>query len=186
MAERAAAVVGTYRSGAQCFVEVVLERHARTHGLVNDAGVWRGGRLVDLPAGDWQQVVDADLSGVLTVVQAVLPAMLEARSGRIANVTSVIGITGCLGDTAYSAAKGGVNSLTRSLAKEVARSGAAVNAVAPDRVETDMTAQLGERARARLLERIPIGRQRRADEVACAVACFMDAPLYLTWRRHSG
>lgn len=210
LAERDACVIGTYRSGAdiaqdvvaaavaaggdlamehcdvtdarsvQSLVETVLERHGRIDGLVNNAGVWRGGRLVDLPPADWQQVLDADLSGVFTVLQAVLPAMLAARSGHIVNVSSVIGIIGFPGDSAYSAAKGGVNALTRSLAKEVARSGITVNAVASGPVETEMTEQLTERSRARLLERIPLGRQGRPDEVASLVAYLLDAPTYLT------
>lgn len=209
LVECGAQVVGTYRSDAdvarqvvaeatgpgelamehcdvvdaqsvQRLVETVLERHGRIDGLVNNAGVWRGGRLVDLPPADWRQVLDADLSGVFTVLQAVLPAMLAAGSGHVVNVSSVIGIVGFPGDAAYSAAKGGVNALTRSLAKEVARSGLTVNAVAPGPVQTEMTEQLSERSRARLLERIPLGRQGRPEEVASLVAYLLDAPAYLT------
>lgn len=210
LAERGTHVVDTYRSGAeaaeevvakarasggdlvmehcdvtdptsvQSLVDTVLERHGRIDGLVNNAGVWRGGRLVDLPPAHWQQVLDADLSGVFTVLQAVLPPMLAAGSGHIVNVSSVIGIVGFPGDSAYSAAKGGVNAMTRSLAKEVARSGVTVNAVAPGPVETDMTEQLSERSRARLLERIPLGRQGRPEEVASLVAYLLEAPRYLT------
>lgn len=209
LAEQGATVVGTYRSGkeaarevegaasgpgtvalqhcdvtdaasVQALVAAVHAEHGRVDALVNNAGVWRGGRLVDLPVEDWLQVVDADLTGVFTVLKAVLPGMVEARSGRVVNVTSVIGVTGYPGDAAYSAAKGGVNSLTRSLAKELARSGVAVNAVAPGPVETEMTERLGERARARLVERIPVGRQGRPEEVASLVAYLVDAPLYLT------
>lgn len=209
LAEQGATVVGTYRSGAdaareveevaagpgtvtmqpcdvtdgdsvQALVASVLAEHGRVDALVNNAGVWRGGRLVDLPVEDWLQVVDTDLTGVFTVLKAVLPAMVEARAGRIVNVTSVIGVTGYPGDAAYSAAKGGVNSLTRSLAKELATSGVAVNAVAPGPVETEMTEQIGERARARLVDRIPVGRQGRPEEVASLVAYLVDAPLYLT------
>lgn len=210
LAARGSHVVGTYRSDArvaqdvaaqargsggdlvmehcdvkdaasvQSLVATVLGRHGRIDGLVNNAGVWRGGRLVDLPPADWQQVLDADLTGVFTVLQAVLPTMLAARSGHIVNVSSVIGIVGFPGDSAYSAAKGGVNAMTRSLAKEVARSGVTVNAVAPGPVATEMTEQLSERSRARLLERIPLGRQGRPDEVASLVAYLLEAPQYLT------
>lgn len=210
LAERGACVVGTYRSGAeqaeqvvadaaaagldvtmercdvtdaasvQSLVQTVLQRSGRLDGLVNNAGVWRGGRLVDLPPADWQAVLDADLSGVFTVLQAVLPTMLAAGSGHVVNVSSVIGITGFPGDAAYSAAKGGVNALTRSLAKEVARKGITVNAVAPGPVETEMTEQLSERSRELLLSRIPLGRQGRPEEVASLVAYLLDAPAYLT------
>lgn len=210
LAQQGARVVGTYRSGAeqaeqlvtdaaaaghdvtmercdvtdaasvQSLVETVLQRFGRIDGLVNNAGVWRGGRLVDLPPSDWQMVLDADLSGVFTVLQAVLPAMLAAGSGHVVNVSSVIGITGFPGDAAYSAAKGGVNALTRSLAKELARKGITVNAVAPGPVESDMTEQLSERSRDRLLSRIPLGRQGRPEEVASLVAYLLDAPAYLT------
>lgn len=210
LAQQGARVVGTYRSGAeqaeqlvtdaaaaghdvtmercdvtdaasvQSLVETVLQRFGRIDGLVNNAGVWRGGRLVDLPPSDWQMVLDADLSGVFTVLQAVLPTMLAAGSGHVVNVSSVIGITGFPGDAAYSAAKGGVNALTRSLAKELARKGITVNAVAPGPVESDMTEQLSERSRDRLLSRIPLGRQGRPEEVASLVAYLLDAPAYLT------
>jgi 3-oxoacyl-[acyl-carrier protein] reductase len=210
LAGRGADVVGTYRSDAsaagaveadasaasgsvrmaQCdvtdegsvreLVDELRRQHGRIDGLVNNAGVWRGGRLVDLPATHWRQVVDADLTGVFTVLQAVLPAMLEAGSGRVVNVTSVIGLVGYPGDAAYSAAKGGVNSMTKSLAKELARSGVAVNAVAPGPIATEMTEQLGERGLARLVERIPIRRQGQPEEVASLVAYLLEAPLFLT------
>jgi 3-oxoacyl-[acyl-carrier protein] reductase len=161
-------------------VDEVLRVRGRIDGLVHSAGIWRGGRLEDLPVEDWRLVLETDLAGVFTSVQSVLPAMLAAGSGRIVVITSAIGLTGYPGDTAYSAAKGGAHLLVRSLAKEVARRGVAVNAVAPGPIESEMTDSLGEKALERLLRAVPIGRQGRPDELADVVAFLLRAPLLLT------
>lgn len=208
-ARRGAQVIGTYRSGHReaeqigrvaadqgldlvmrrcditdtdevtALVDEVLETNGRLDGLVNNAGVWRGGKLVSLPESDWRMVLDTDLAAVFSLSKAVLPTMLEAGYGRIVNVTSFVGLTGYPGDTAYSAAKAGVNAMTKSLAKEVARKGLAVNAVAPGPVETDMTEGLGEAARTRLVSGIPIGRQGRPEEIAQVVRFLLEAPMFL-------
>ena len=169
----------TEKADVAGLVDQVLGEHGRIDGLVNNAGLWRGGKLATLPEPDWRAVLETDLAGVFTVVQAVLPSMLAAGSGRIVNVTSFVGVTGYPGDTAYSAAKGGVNTFTKSLAKEVARAGLAVNAVAPGPIETEMTEGLGARALERLVAGVPIGRQGRPEEIAHVITYLLTAPLFL-------
>lgn len=161
-------------------VSAILERHGSVGALVNNAGVWRGGRLVTLDERDWQLVLDTDVAAVFRVTQAVLPSMLQAGRGAIVNVSSIVGMMAYPGDTAYASAKAAVNAFTRSLAKEVARSGVTVNAVAPGSLDTDMTRQLDERARERFLARIPMGRQGTPEEVAETIAFLVGAPAYLT------
>jgi 3-oxoacyl-[acyl-carrier protein] reductase len=169
----------TDRADVAALVDAVLGEHGRIDGLVNNAGLWRGGKLATLPEPDWRAVLETDLAGVFTVVQAVIPSMLAAGSGRIVNVTSVIGVTGYPGDSVYSAAKGGVNLLTKSLAKEVAGAGLAVTAVAPGPVATEMTDGLGARALERLVAAVPIGRRGRPEEIAHVITYLLTAPLFL-------
>lgn len=161
-------------------VDEVVGAEGCLDGLVHSAGVWRGGRLADLSEPDWRLVLETDLVAVFASLQAALQPMLAVGSGRIVVITSTIGLTGYPGDTAYSAAKGGAHLLVRSLAKEVADRGVAVNAVAPGPIESDMTRSLGDRALARLLSGVPIGRQGRPEELADLVAYLLRAPLMLT------
>jgi 3-oxoacyl-[acyl-carrier protein] reductase len=170
----------TERPAVEELVAGVLEQHGRLDSLVNNAGLWRGGKLASLPEADWRAVLETDLAAVFTVIQAVLPHMLDTGAGRVVNVTSVVGVTGYPGDTAYASAKAGVNALTKSLAKEVARRGISVNAVAPGPVATEMTEGLPDAARDRLVAGVPIGRQGRPEEIAEVIAFLLGAPPYLT------
>jgi len=148
--------------------------------LVNNAGIHRAGRVHRLPVADWDAVIATDLTGAFLCTRRVVPGMLERRSGRIVNVSSVIGLNGFPGDCAYAAAKAGLVGFTRALALELAPAGVTVNAVAPGFVETDMTKALSENARARTNRAIPLGRQAHCDEIADAVAFLVAGPGYVT------
>ena len=150
----------------EAMVKTVLEKEGRMDVLVNNAGITRDGLLMRMKSADWQSVIDLNLSGVFLCTRAVSRAMLKARSGRIINITSVVGLMGNPGQANYSAAKAGVIGLTRSSAAEFASRGVTVNAVAPGFIESDMTAELDKEP---ILKAIPLGRMGQPSEVASAV-----------------
>jgi 3-oxoacyl-[acyl-carrier protein] reductase len=147
-------------------VKAVLEREGRLDVLVNNAGITRDGLLMRMKSADWQSVIDLNLTGVFLCTRAVSRSMLKARSGRIINITSVVGLMGNPGQANYSAAKAGVIGLTRSSAAEFASRGVTVNAVAPGFIESDMTSELDKEP---ILNAIPMGRMGQPAEVAAAV-----------------
>jgi 3-oxoacyl-[acyl-carrier protein] reductase len=138
--------------------------------LVNNAGVTRDGLLVRMGEDDWQTVLDTNLKGAFNTTKAVVRGMMKRRSGRIINITSVVGITGNRGQANYAASKAGLIGLTKSVAKELASRNILVNAVAPGFIETDMTAELSEEARQTLRTQIPLGRLGSVEDVAGVVA----------------
>jgi 3-oxoacyl-[acyl-carrier protein] reductase len=150
----------------EAMVKVVLEKEGRLDVLVNNAGITRDGLLMRMKSTDWQSVIDLNLTGVFLCTRAVSRSMLKARSGRIINITSVVGLMGNPGQANYSAAKAGVIGLTRSSAAEFASRGVTVNAVAPGFIESDMTAELDKEP---ILKAIPLGRMGQPGEVASAV-----------------
>ena len=150
-------------------VEAGLGRFERLDFLVNNAGITRDNLLLRLDPEDWDAVLRTDLTGVYNCSKTVLRSMLRRRSGRIVTISSVVGLLGNPGQTAYAAAKAGVLGFTRALAREVASRNITVNAVAPGYISTEMTAALPEKAAARLLEQIPLGRLGEGADVAGAV-----------------
>lgn len=142
----------------------VLEKQGRVDILVNNAGIARDTLLLRMKLEDWQAVIDLNLTGVFLCTKAASKIMLKQRSGRIINITSVVGEMGNPGQANYSAAKAGVIGFTKTVAKEVASRGITVNAVAPGFITTDMTADLkvGEE----ILKMIPLGRYGQPEEVA--------------------
>jgi 3-oxoacyl-[acyl-carrier protein] reductase len=150
----------------EAMVKAVLEREGRIDVLVNNAGITRDGLLMRMKTADWQSVIDLNLTGVFLCTRAVSRPMLKARSGRIINITSVVGMMGNPGQANYSAAKAGVIGLTRSTAAEFASRGITVNAVAPGFIATDMTKDLNAEP---ILAAIPLGRLGQPEEVAGAV-----------------
>jgi len=150
----------------EAMVKAVLEQEGRLDVLVNNAGITRDGLLMRMKSADWQSVIDLNLTGVFLCTRAVSRSMLKARSGRIINITSVVGLMGNPGQANYSAAKAGVIGLTRSSAAEFASRGVTVNAVAPGFITTDMTKDLNVEP---ILSAIPLGRMGSPDEVASAV-----------------
>jgi 3-oxoacyl-[acyl-carrier protein] reductase len=147
-------------------IKTVLTRSERIDVLVNNAGITRDGLLMRMKTEDWQAVINLNLTGVFLCTRAVSRPMLKQRSGRIINITSVVGLMGNAGQANYAAAKAGVVGLTRSSAKEMASRGITVNAVAPGFIATDMTKDLAADA---ILSAIPLGRFGSPDQVAGAV-----------------
>ena len=147
-------------------IKTVLERSGRLDVLVNNAGITRDGLLMRMKTSDWQSVIDLNLSGVFLCTRAVARPMLKQKSGRIINITSVVGLIGNAGQANYAAAKAGVIGLTRSTAKELASRGITVNAVAPGFIATDMTKDLDADS---ILKDIPLGTFGTQEQVAGAV-----------------
>jgi 3-oxoacyl-[acyl-carrier protein] reductase len=150
----------------EAMVKAVLEREGRLDVLVNNAGITRDGLLMRMKTADWRSVIDLNLTGVFLCTRAVSRAMLKARSGRIVNITSVVGLMGNPGQANYSAAKAGVIGLTRSTAAEFASRGITVNAVAPGFIATEMTRDLDTE---KILAAIPLGRLGEPADVAGVV-----------------
>jgi 3-oxoacyl-[acyl-carrier protein] reductase len=169
------------RQSVEAAVRGVLDAHGRLDGLVNNAGVARDNLLVRMKDEDWDQVLATNLTGVFLCTQAALKPMIKQRSGRIVNVTSVVGLAGNAGQANYASSKAGVVGFTKSVAREVASRGITVNAVAPGFIETDMTAGMTDKARTAVIAAIPMGRVGSPGEVAGAIAFLLsDAAAYVT------
>jgi len=169
------------RGAVEAAVGEIVSRHGRIDHLVNNAGVARDNLVVRMKDEEWQQVLATNLTGVFLCTQAALKPMVRQRSGRIVNITSVVGLGGNAGQANYAASKAGIVGFTKSVAREVASRGITVNAVAPGFVETDMTAAMTDKAREAVLGAIPMGRVGRPEAVAGAVVFFVsDAAAYVT------
>ncbi|MFL0777267.1 MAG: 3-oxoacyl-[acyl-carrier-protein] reductase [Prochlorococcus sp.] len=154
-------------------IKTVLERSGRIDVLVNNAGITRDGLLMRMKTEDWQAVINLNLNGVFLCTRAVARPMLKQKSGRIINITSVVGLMGNAGQANYAAAKAGVVGLTQSSAKEFASRGITVNAVAPGFIATDMTKDLNAEA---ILAAIPLGSFGTPEQVAGAVRFLASDP----------
>jgi len=149
--------------------------------LINNAGIIRDKALMMMTAEDWQEVIDTNLTGMFNVSRSCIVTFLKQKSGRIINISSVSGLIGLPRQVNYSAAKGGMNSFTKALAKETAAYGVLVNAVAPGFIETDILSDLSEEQRAEINQTVPLGRIGDVEDVAKSVL-FLLSPLadYIT------
>jgi len=165
----------------QRFVDDVLAAQGRIDFLVNNAGVTVDKTVRKMSIDDWHAVLRINLSGPFYMTKAVLDHMLERGSGRIVNISSVIGQTGSIGQANYAASKSGLFGFSQSLALEMARKGITVNCVAPGYIETDMVAAVPKEVLDKIAETIPIGRLGQAEEVARVVKFLLeDGSSYIT------
>jgi 3-oxoacyl-[acyl-carrier protein] reductase len=156
-------------------VRGVVARLGKVDVLVNNAGVSADGLIVRITDDQWQRVLDVNLKGVFNCTKAVARPMMRARSGRIINLSSVVGVTGNTGQAAYAAAKAGIIGFTKSTARELASRGITANVVAPGIIETDMTEALDASTRDMYRALVPLGRMGRGEDVAAAVT-FLAGP----------
>jgi 3-oxoacyl-[acyl-carrier protein] reductase len=153
----------------------ILEEFGKIDILVNNAGVTRDALSVRMSIEDWDEVINTNLKGAFNFVQAVERAMIKQRSGRIINISSVVGLIGNAGQTNYAASKAGLIGFTKSLARELASRNITVNAVAPGFIATDMTAGLPDEIIKKLEAQIPLGKTGQPENIASAVAFLASA-----------
>ncbi len=153
----------------------ILETAGRIDILVNNAGVTRDGLLMRMSEEDWDTVLDTNLKGAFAFTKAFSRHFIKQRSGRVINISSVVGLMGNAGQCNYAASKAGLIGFTKAAAREFASRGVTVNAIAPGFIETDMTSQLKEEARQALLGKIPLGQLGQAEDIAGA-ALFLAGP----------
>lgn len=156
----------------ETMVQTVLDTFGTIDILVNNAGITRDNLALRISEEDFDAVLDTNLKGAFLCCKAVYRTMTKKRSGRIINVSSIVGVRGNAGQANYAASKAGLIGMTKSLAKELAGRSITVNAVAPGFIDTDMTAVLPEKAKEALLTSIPMARLGAAEDVANAVLYF--------------
>lgn len=169
------------KSDVEGLVDETLKAFSRIDILVNNAGITRDALLMRMRDEDWDAVLQTNLTGTAYCTRAVIRSMMRQKSGKIINITSVIGLMGNAGQANYAASKAGIIGLTKSIAREVAKRGITVNAIAPGFIQTEMTANLAQQDQQKILEMIPIGRFGLPEDVS-QVALFLasDAAQYIT------
>lgn len=165
----------TDAAGAAEAVSAIHEAHGRLDILINNAGITRDQLLVRMKPEDWDLVLGINLDGVFNVTQPVAKLMMRAKSGRIVNVASVVGLMGNAGQGNYAASKAGLIGFTKSLARELGPRNVTVNAVAPGYIQTPMTDKLSDEQRQALMKTVAIPRLGTPADVAAAVA-FLAGP----------
>lgn len=162
-------------------IDTVVAETKRIDVLVNNAGITKDGLLMRMSEQDWDSVIDTNLKSVFFTTKSVMRQMMSQRSGRIINITSVVGITGNAGQANYTASKAGLIGFTKSVAKELASRNILVNCIAPGYIATEMTDKLTEEQRNEFLKVIPLKRPALPEEVAASVAFFVsDDANYIT------
>lgn len=154
---------------AEKIVNETVEKLGKIDVLVNNAGITKDTLLMRMSKEDFEKVIDINLVGTFNVTRNVIPLMIKQRSGRIINISSVVGVAGNAGQTNYSASKAGIIGFTKSLAKEVASRNILVNAVAPGFISTDMTSVLSDSVKENINNQIPLRKMGTADDIAKVV-----------------
>ena len=167
----ALAVVGdvAVEDDANNLVKQAVEAYGQVDVFINNAGITRDGLLLRMKNADWDAVLDTNLKGAFLCTRAVAKVMSKQRSGRIINISSVVGEMGNAGQANYCASKAGLLGLTKSVARELARRNVTVNAITPGFITTEMTEDMTEKAQETMTEQIPLGRPGSAEDVANAV-----------------
>jgi 3-oxoacyl-[acyl-carrier protein] reductase len=172
--------VSDYKA-VQEFITGVVDRHGRVDILVNNAGITRDNLLMRMKEVDWDAVLAVNLKSVFNCTQAAARHMMKQRYGRVVNIASLVGAMGNAGQANYAASKAGIMGFTKSVARELASRNVTVNAVAPGFIETEMTAQLTEKAKEAFLAQIPLGRAGLPEDVAQVVKFLIsDEASYIT------
>ena len=162
-------------------IKTTLDAWGKIDILVNNAGITRDNLLMRMKEDEWDAVLDVNLKGAYHCIKAVTRSMMKARSGRIINVSSVVGLMGNAGQINYAASKSGLIGLTKSVAKELASRNITANAVAPGFIPTDMTAKLKDDMQEQLIAQIPLGKLGSSEDIAAAVAFLAsDDAAYIT------
>jgi 3-oxoacyl-[acyl-carrier protein] reductase len=159
----------TEAAACEAMVGEIEKRFGAVTVLVNNAGITRDNLALRMKDDEWEAVISTNLNAVFRMSKLVMRGMMKARQGRIINITSLVASSGNPGQANYTAAKAGVEGLSRSLAQELGSRNITVNCVAPGLIDTDMTRELPEAQRAAMLQRIPLNRLGQADDVAAAV-----------------
>ena len=168
-------------AAVQAGIDKIMSESGRLDLLVNNAGITRDNLVMRMKEEDWDRVLEVNLKGAFNCIRAAAKPMVKQRSGRIINISSVVGAMGNAGQANYVASKAGLIGLTKAVARELASRNITVNAVAPGFIETEMTAALPEKVRAEMLAQIPLNRFGTPEEVAQAVLFLAgDAAAYLT------
>ena len=162
-------------------VKDIIEKHGRIDILINNAGITRDNLLMRMSEDDWNEVVNVNLKAAFTAIKAASRSMIKQRSGRIINISSVVGLIGNAGQVNYAASKAGLIGMTKSVAREFASRGITANCIAPGYVETEMTNKLTDKVKSSLNEQIPLGRIGNVEDIAYAVAFLAsDEASYIT------
>ena len=154
----------------EAFIKEVIDQFGRINILVNNAGITKDGLIMRMSEEDFTNVVDVNLKGTFHCIRFASRQMMKQRSGRIINMSSVVGISGNAGQINYAASKAGVIGMTKSAAKELASRGITVNAIAPGYIETDMTNVLSDKVKEETMKQIPLGRLGQTEDIAAAAA----------------
>ena len=159
----------TNYNGCEEMIKEVINKFGRIDVLVNNAGITKDGLLMRMKEEDFDKVIEVNLKGTFNVTKNVIPYMMEQRSGKIVNISSVVGIGGNAGQANYAASKAGIIGFTKSVAKELASRNILANCVAPGFIKTDMTDVLSDAVKENINKQIPLNKMGEADEVANAV-----------------
>lgn len=162
------------------FVKEMFSHINELDVLINNAGISYIGLLQDMTVNDWHSLMHTNLDGVFYTSKLAIPFMLSKKEGSIINISSIWGSCGASMEVAYSASKGGVNSFTKALAKELAPSGISVNAIACGVIDTDMNRCFSEEERSNIINEIPFDRMGHPEEIADVVIQLINSPAYLT------
>ena len=156
----------TDEKGVEQSIKKIIEAEGRIDILVNNAGITRDNLVLRMSLEDWKKVIDINLTGAFICSKHTVKYMVKKRSGKIINISSIVGVHGNAGQSNYSSSKAGIIGLTKTLARELAGRNILVNAIAPGYIETEMTEKLSDKIKEKLTEQIPTGRLGSVDDVA--------------------